>query len=156
MSSWHARVAGEGCPLDAPRPDTTAEWDFVARLSISSLYLARNQTYRGQCQLIFDPRHVARLDQLSLDEWAAFAADLHAAQRAIVRAVDPDHVNVESLGNVVPHLHWHIIPRVAGDPRWGAPVWQDAPAVMPDTRLSADERAALLAALRHALSGASA
>ncbi len=147
MSTWSARVAGEGCPLDAPRPDTTDQWDLVARLSVSSLYLAKNQTYRGQCQLVFDPRHVARLDQLSSGEWAALAADLYAAQRAIVRVVQPDHVNVESLGNVVPHLHWHIIPRVAGDPRWGAPVWQDAPGEVPDTRLAIGDRTALLAAL---------
>lgn len=151
MNTWPARVAGEGCPLDAPRPDTTAQWDLVARLSTSSLYLATNQTYRGQCQLVFDPRHVARLDQLSAVEWAAFAADLYLAQRAIVVVVQPDHVNVESLGNVVPHLHWHIIPRTIGDPRWGAPVWQDAPGEVPDTRLPLGDRAALLAALRRAI-----
>ena len=45
----------------------------------------------------------------------------------------PDHINVESLGNVVPHLHWHIIPRYVGDPMWGAPVWQVPLDSMPDT-----------------------
>lgn len=156
MNTWPARVAGEGCPLDAPRPDATDEWDLVARLSTSSLYLATNQTYRGQCQLVFDPHHVARLDQLSPEEWAAFAVDLHLAQRAIVRVVQPDHVNVESLGNVVPHLHWHIIPRAIGDPRWGAPVWRDAPSEVPETRLPLSDRAALLAALRRAIADLSA
>jgi diadenosine tetraphosphate (Ap4A) HIT family hydrolase len=33
----------------------------------------------------------------------------------------PDHMNVESLGNVMPHLHWHIFPRCKNDGRWGAP-----------------------------------
>jgi diadenosine tetraphosphate (Ap4A) HIT family hydrolase len=151
MTSWRARVAGEDCPLDAPRPDSTGQWDLVARLSVSSLYLATNQTYRGRCQLIFDPRHVARVDELSAGEWASLSADLYTAHRAIVQVVQPDHVNVESLGNVVPHLHWHIIPRCIGDPRWGQPVWLAAHEAEPDTRLSAGDRAALLTALRHAL-----
>ena len=108
---WKALLAGANCPLDAPRADVNEHWDLVAQLTVSSLYLTKNQTYRGQCQLIFDPRHVSRLDQLSRPEWTSLAADLMTAERAIVRVVKPDHVNVESLGNVVPHLHWHIIPR---------------------------------------------
>jgi len=94
---WEARVAGQACPLDAPRPASTDYWDLVGKLSVSSLYLTKNQTYRGYCQLIFDLRHVSRLDQLSHQEWTALAADLFIAQQAIVRVVRPDHVNVESL-----------------------------------------------------------
>jgi hypothetical protein len=48
-------VAGEGCLLCAPRPESNDHWDLIATLSVSSLYLAKNQTYRGQCQLTFDP-----------------------------------------------------------------------------------------------------
>jgi len=95
----------------------------VAALSASSLYLAKNQTYRGQCQLTFDPRHAARLDELTPDEYAAMAGDLFVAQHAIARAMAPDHVNIESLGNVVPHLHWHVIARFDWDSRFPAPVW---------------------------------
>ena len=102
---------------------------------------------------MFDPRHVARLDQLSRPEWAALAADLYLAQQAVMQAVRPDHVNVESLGNVVPHLHWHIIPRCKGDPKWGEPVWTTPLDSMRDTRLADDDRAGLLAALRKALEG---
>jgi diadenosine tetraphosphate (Ap4A) HIT family hydrolase len=150
-SDWPFRVNGIDCPLDAPRPTSNEHWDLVATLSISSLYLAKNQTYRGQCQLIFDPRHVARLDQLTPDEWQRLAADLYAAHRAVSTVLQPDHVNVESLGNVVPHLHWHIIPRYQSDPQWGAPVWTVPLSSMPDTRLQEDERQALIRALRDAL-----
>ncbi len=153
LRSWESRVAGDACPLDAPRPASNEYWDLVASLSVSSLYLTKNQTYRGQCQLVFDPRHVARMDQLSRPEWAALAADLHLAQQAVMRAVRPDHLNIESLGNVVPHLHWHIIPRYKGDPKWGEPVWMTPLDSMPDTRLANNDRQELLAALRHALEG---
>src|SRR4030095_3024171 len=134
--------------MDAPRPESTDFWDLVAPLSVSSLYLAKNQTYRGQCSLIFDLRHAARPDQLTADEWTAFCVDLYAAQRAVVTVTRPDHINVESLGNVVPHLHWHIIPRYVGDARWGMPIWTTPLAAMPDTRLGAPGRAAALSQLR--------
>jgi diadenosine tetraphosphate (Ap4A) HIT family hydrolase len=155
-AAWHALSAGADCKMDAPRPAATNTWDLVAPLSVSSLYLTVNQTYRGHCQLVFDPRHVARLDELAADEWTAFSSDLHAATTAIVAVTQPDHVNVESLGNVVPHLHWHIIPRYVGDARWGLPIWVTPSSAMPDTRLAPGERQTLLDALRAALtSGAS-
>ena len=150
-AKWESLVAGVGCPMDAPRALSNDHWDLVAPLTVSSLYLTKNQTYRGQCQLIFDPRHVARLDQLTREEWTALAGDLFAAQQAVMRVVRPDHMNIESLGYVVPHLHWHIIPRYVGDARWGVPVWHTPLDSMPDTRLPPAERAALLAALREAL-----
>ena len=152
-SKWESLVAGAGCPLDAPRPPSNDHWDLVGQLTVSSLYLTKNQTYRGQCQLIFDARHVARLDQLSRPEWTSLAADLFTAQKAVAHVVGPDHINVESLGNVVPHLHWHIIPRYVGDPMWGAPVWQIPLDTMPDTRLPDEERSVLLAQLQEALAG---
>lgn len=144
-ASWTGRVAGRDCPLDAPRPDRDEERYLVARLGVSSLYLDRNQGYGGHCVLIFDPRHVARIDQLSAAEWQALAADLHAACTAVMAACKPDHLNVECLGNVVPHLHWHLFPRYRDDPRWGQAVWTTDPADMPVRRLGEADYAALAA-----------
>jgi diadenosine tetraphosphate (Ap4A) HIT family hydrolase len=151
--TWERGVRGVGCPMDAPRPDVNDSWDLIAKLGVSSLYLAKNQTYRGQCVLIFDPRHVARPDQLTAQEWAAFCADLFAAQGAVMRVLRPDHINLESLGNVVPHLHFHVVPRYVGDARWGAPIWTSSIADMLETRLEPGDRAALIAELRTALAG---
>lgn len=149
--AWQTLVDGDGCQMDAPRPASNDFWDLVAPLSVSSLYLAKNQTYRGQCSLIFDLRHAARPDQLTAAEWSAYCADLFAAQQAVVAVTQPDHINVESLGNVVPHLHWHIIPRYVGDPRWGMPIWTTPLSAMAETRLEPGDREALLRQLRDAL-----
>ena len=147
---WEQFARGVACPLDAPRPDSNEHWDFVAAFSVSSLYLSKNQTYRGHCQLVFDSRHVARVDQLSADEWRALSADLFKAQAAIMRAVHADHLNVESLGNIVPHVHWHIVPRYRHDPRWGSPIWLTSLGEMIDTRLPVEEHRALMASLKAA------
>jgi diadenosine tetraphosphate (Ap4A) HIT family hydrolase len=136
------------CPLCAPRPPSTEHGDLVAQLSVSSLFLAGNQTYHGQCVLIFDPRHVARMDELTPEEWRAMSADLFRAQQAVARVVTPDHMNIESLGNVVAHLHWHIVPRYRDDPRWGQPIWATPLESMIDTRLPALERDALISKVR--------
>lgn len=144
FSAWSQLAAGNGCRFDAPRPPVTDEWCFIASLGVSTLYLNRNQTYRGQCILILDLRHACRADELAAGEWAAFCADLHRAESAVQAAVRPDHMNVVSLGNVMPHLHWHIIPRYRTDPRWGKPIWPEVPAAT----LGAAEQRALIDELR--------
>jgi|SRR5436190_496746 len=153
---WNEMARGTGCPLCAPRPASNEHWELIAQLSVSSLYLSGNQTYRGQCQLIFDTRHVARVDELTADEWRAMADDLFRTQRAVYDLVRPDHMNIESLGNVVAHLHWHVIPRYRNDPRWGQPIWATPLESMIDTRLPAAERDALVLELRRAFDTAAA
>jgi diadenosine tetraphosphate (Ap4A) HIT family hydrolase len=150
-SSFDRFLHGDGCPLCPGRPDSNETWDFVAKLGVSSLYLNKNQTYRGHCQLIFDVQHAARPDQVTAEEWAAFSDDLHRAQGVIQQVTGADHVNLESLGNMVPHLHWHIAPRYRDDVRWGSPIWLTDIAEMKDTRLEEKERSALIRALRDGL-----
>ena len=151
FNAWDEMRRGIRCPLDQPRPDTTDEWDLIAPLKISTLYLSKNQTYRGHCLLILDLRHATRPNELSTGEWAQFCADLRTAECAIADTLDPDHVNVAALGNLAPHLHWHIVPRYRNDPRWGAPIWLTKPSEMPDTRLETNEHNRLLQSLRRAL-----
>jgi len=151
MSRWHDLIRGRDCPYDAPRAESNDYWDLVAPLEASSLYLTQNQTYRGQCVLIFDRHHAVRPEQLSTNEWTDFCADLFKAQNAVARAVKPDHMNLASLGNIIPHLHWHVVPRYFGDPRWGGPIWTTSLVEMSDTRLEAPERAALISTIRDEL-----
>jgi diadenosine tetraphosphate (Ap4A) HIT family hydrolase len=149
-ASWEALAAGTACPFDAPRADVTPHWELVRELRVSSWYLPANQQYRGHGVLVFDPRHVTRIDELMPGEWQAYAADLQVVAAAIVAVCKPDHMNVESLGNVVPHLHWHLIPRYKHDGRWRAPIWAQSADAQPERRLADDDRASLLAALRAA------
>lgn len=44
-------------------------------------------------------------------------------ERTLRELLAPDKINLASFGNVVPHLHWHVIPRFAGDPHFPDSVW---------------------------------
>lgn len=35
----------------------------------------------------------------------------------------PYKINLAQFGNVVPHVHWHVIPRWTDDPHFPNPVW---------------------------------
>jgi diadenosine tetraphosphate (Ap4A) HIT family hydrolase len=136
------------CPLCPPRGRVDEHWIEVAALSVSTLYLDRNQTYRGQCALAFDPRHVEGLEQLTREEFHALCGDLHVAAHAVSAVCKPRLMNYASLGNVVPHLHWHIVPRYRSDPRWGGPIYTTTREEMHEVRLDEAEYEALVAALR--------
>jgi ATP adenylyltransferase len=125
--SWDEKIAGKGCTLCGPLPEQ-GEYSFkVADLGISTLLLQREQIYRGYCILAFTGRHATGLERLTAEEHSLFMADLRKAGNAVFAAVVPDHMNYATLGNAVPHLHVHIIPRYRTDPRWGGTVWEIQP-----------------------------
>jgi diadenosine tetraphosphate (Ap4A) HIT family hydrolase len=150
-TQWDDWVKGLNCPFCPPRDATNEHWDFIAKLPVSSLYLASNQTYLGHSLLVLDIRHATRPDQLSSEEWAAFCADLYAAERALVQTLRPDHVNIEIMGNVVAHLHWQIVPRYHTDMRWGGPIWTTTVGEMIKTDLLPPERVELMRKLEAAI-----
>jgi diadenosine tetraphosphate (Ap4A) HIT family hydrolase len=81
--------------------------------------------------------HVKEMTDLPAAEQHALMRVVLACESALREVVAPDKVNLASLGNVVPHLHWHVIPRFADDPHFPNPVWgsrqrDSARAVPPD------------------------
>lgn len=149
LATWDDLVDGRNCPLCLPRSDFSENAYFVRKFETSSLYLSRDQTYRGAAVLVYDLKHVVRIDQLSASEWSDFAAEIQMAQAAIFRAFNPDHVNVESLGNVVPHLHFHIIPRYKTDERWRGPIWMTDQSDMPSKVLDEGAYIEMTGAINH-------
>ena len=152
LPPWDDLESGSGCPLCTPRPDKNEFIFLVRKLGVSSLYLNRNQAQYGAALLIYDLRHAIRLDQLSNHEWSRYSADLQRAQSAIMAAVNPDHINIELLGNAIPHLHWHIFPRYKSDSRWGGPIWTTELSEQPVRRLGEDEYDDLAGKINLALS----
>jgi diadenosine tetraphosphate (Ap4A) HIT family hydrolase len=91
--AWPDCLAGRDCPLCRPNPDANEYKIKVAPLRISTLYLFRDQRFRGYCLLIFDRYHATSLVRLPLDEYHAFTQDLRQAGAALEAALRPDHMN---------------------------------------------------------------
>ena len=81
--------------------------------------------YPGYCRAIWGA-HVAEMTDLSDDERAHFMRVVFALEAALRELLRPHKVNLASLGNLTPHLHWHVIPRFADDPHFPNPVWSAA------------------------------
>lgn len=81
--------------------------------------------YPGFCRVIWNA-HIAEMTDLSDAERAHFMRGVFAVEAALRELLQPDKVNLASLGNVTPHLHWHVIPRFRDDPHFPNPVWSAA------------------------------
>ena len=71
-------------------------------------------------------KHVAELTDLAINERSQLMQLVCKVETALRASLQPDKINLASLGNMVPHLHWHIIPRWADDPHFPAPIWANA------------------------------
>ncbi len=123
-SRWDALVRGEDCPLctELRTPDTANEHGYpVMNLDMSRLRLGANQAIAGYCVLICT-KHVREPFQLGRQERALYFEDLMRAGQAVEAVFGSIKLNFQMLGNLVPHLHTHIIPRYYGDLAPGRPL----------------------------------
>ena len=78
--------------------------------------------YPGFCRAIWNA-HVKEMTDLAAAERAHFMSVVFAVEAALREAARPDKINLASLGNMTPHLHWHVIPRYRDDPHFPNPIW---------------------------------
>jgi diadenosine tetraphosphate (Ap4A) HIT family hydrolase len=67
--------------------------------------------------------HVREMSDLAAGQQQRLMQTVFAVERAQRAVLAPEKVNLASLGNVTPHLHWHVIPRFADDTHFPGPVW---------------------------------
>lgn len=68
-------------------------------------------------------KHVTELTDLAVHERSQLMQLVCKVESIVRSQLQPDKINLASLGNMVPHLHWHIIPRWADDQHFPAPIW---------------------------------
>lgn len=81
--------------------------------------------------------HAREFTDLSRDERVRCLDAVAAVESALRAHLAPTKVNVATLGNAVPHLHWHVIARFDWDSHFPAPVWAGASREAPADRLAA-------------------
>lgn len=112
----------EECPM-------CRRWEDDSELRIaerehSFVVLNRDQFFPGYT-LLFTRRHVSELFHLDRTVRAELMEEVSCVAEALSGVFHPDKINYELLGNMVPHMHWHLVPRTSDDPLWPRPIWSE-------------------------------
>lgn len=93
---------------------------------------SEGRAYPGFCRVVWNA-HIREMGDLSEGERNELMRAVFAVESALSRALNPVKMNLASLGNLTPHVHWHVIPRLAKDPAFPKPIW--AHTLPPDSQL---------------------
>jgi diadenosine tetraphosphate (Ap4A) HIT family hydrolase len=121
------------CQGTWPRAD-----HFIADLGLSQAYLHEDQFFKGWTVVVFR-RHATELFQLAPTERIQLMEEVTLVAKTLAQVFNARKINYELLGNQLPHIHWHLIPRLATDPAPLEPVWrvQHEPVHLPTQELQA-------------------
>ena len=124
----------KACAGTWPRAD-----HFIADLGLSKAYLHDDQFFAGWTVVVFQ-RHATELFHLAPAERFQLMEEVNTVAKALAQAYGAKKVNYELLGNQLPHIHWHIIPRLANDPAPFDPVWRvlHEPVLRPSSELRSE------------------
>jgi diadenosine tetraphosphate (Ap4A) HIT family hydrolase len=97
----------------------------IIPLKHSFVILNRDQFFPGYV-LLFTREHVTELFHLKPRMRGELMEEVSRVAQALQTVFQPDKINYELLGNMVAHMHWHLVPRFATDPLWPRPIWSQA------------------------------
>jgi diadenosine tetraphosphate (Ap4A) HIT family hydrolase len=105
------------------------KWDVEPELRIvelqqSYVFLNRDQFFPGYT-FVVAKEHITELFHLDREARATVIEEVAATAAALYKLFKPDKINYELLGNMVPHMHWHLVPRFRTDLLWPRPIWAE-------------------------------
>lgn len=89
--------------------------------------------YPGFCRVIWND-HVREMTDLGPAHQALLMRVVFAVEAMVRQLFLPDKINLASFGNMVPHVHWHVIPRWQDDRHFPEPVWGKVQREVPVSR----------------------
>jgi len=110
------------CPM-CSRWDQDSELR-IAEMTHSYVTLNRDQFFPGYT-LLFTKTHVTELFHLDKTVRAELTEEISRVAEALYSVFHPDKINYELLGNMVPHMHWHLVPRFSSEALWPRPIWSE-------------------------------
>ena len=90
----------------------------ICDLDVSTVYLFKEQTYKGRCNVVFK-EHKSEIADLTEEEAAAFIKDIRKVAKAIQKAFNPGKINYGAFADTMKHLHFHVVPKYEGGTSWG-------------------------------------
>lgn len=122
-AGWAEQLQGDGCVLCGLIGVQESDWALrVFAGQWLDAYLPKSGSIPGYTVAVWNGRHVAEPTQLMLDEAAGYWRELLQVGRAVERCFEHAKMNYQLLGNGVPHLHAHVIPRPLLDPSPNRPL----------------------------------
>jgi diadenosine tetraphosphate (Ap4A) HIT family hydrolase len=115
----------------------------------SFLVLGEHQFFLGYCILI-SKKHYKEMTDIPAPEQEEIFQEMMTASKLIEKSFGPDKMNMCSLGNVVPHVHWHFFPRYKSDPEFSNPPWLSMH-LFEKARIDDEKREKLIETLRRNL-----
>lgn len=96
--------------------------EILCQVGSFRVVLVDDPLYPGFCRVIASA-HVKEMTDLPVADRHACMQLVFAVEAAMRDVLQPEKINVASLGNMTPHVHWHVIPRYQDDAHFPAPVW---------------------------------
>lgn len=90
----------------------------IAQLSVSTVFLFKEQTYHGRCLVAYN-KHNVELYELSDSELLAYMKDVNKVAAAMKRLFNAEKINYGAYSDKLPHLHFHLIPKYIDGPDYG-------------------------------------
>ena len=88
-------------------------------LPFSTVYVFKNQSYYGRCVVAFRGRHCSELFELNDIELSGFMKDVADVARAVKKIGNAAKINYAIYGDLVSHVHFHVVPKINGGFTWG-------------------------------------
>jgi diadenosine tetraphosphate (Ap4A) HIT family hydrolase len=91
----------------------------------SRVILVADEAYPGFCRVIWN-EHIKEMTDLPAPMRNELMNTVFVVENAVRVVMQPEKINLASLGNMAPHLHWHVIPRFVDDKHFPNPIWGEA------------------------------
>ena len=118
--------------------------ELIHQGELVRVVLVDDANYPGFCRVIWRD-HVKEITDLNELDRMLMMDVMWQVEQVVRDVMQPEKINLASLGNMVPHLHWHVIPRYIDDAHFPAPVWAEAKRVpSPESLAARQEKLPLL------------
>lgn len=95
---------------------------LIHEFTHSYLMLGEHQFFKGYCVLVAK-NHFKEMTDMPSTMQAEMFQEMMKVSKTLENHFKPAKMNLCSLGNVVPHVHWHFFPRYSDDPQFTDPPW---------------------------------
>jgi diadenosine tetraphosphate (Ap4A) HIT family hydrolase len=122
----------------------------IIELEHCFVQLNRDQYFPGY-SFVITREHVTELFHLDQQVRQSIVEEVNRVAAALFQVYQPTKMNYELLGNMVPHMHWHLVPRFSSEPLWPRPIWSEP---HPDKLLTTEQYRIEIARIRQTLTQA--